>query len=54
MRLFLFPGNGFLGAFLETEGAAGAGFRIDFIVKERFADAGRDIFCPLCGLHIHP
>jgi asparagine N-glycosylation enzyme membrane subunit Stt3 len=43
MGLFLFPDNGFLGALLETEGAAGAGFGIDFIVKQRFADAGRHI-----------
>jgi hypothetical protein len=53
MRLFLFPDNGFLGALLETEGASGTGFGIDFIVKERFADAGTDICAPGCGRHIH-
>jgi hypothetical protein len=44
MGFFLFPGYRLLGAFAEAHPAAGAGFFIDLIVKEGFADAGRTFF----------
>ena len=54
MRLLFFARDRLLGTFFGATAAAGTGFRIDFIMKERLADACRAFFIPDMGFVFIP
>jgi hypothetical protein len=54
VRLLFISRHSLLGAFLETDVAAGAGFRVDFILEQRLADAGRAFLVPDMGFVFVP